>query len=334
MSSGLLLRFAWPGVILLLISLAGLTGFTLFRHASRGARLQRLGELRTGVEPVLLALFAGTIEYERGLNRLRTVMAGCSLRLLEELLIVDRDPPEERVAILRRLSEDLGLVDAWQSRLLGESKLKAGGTGLSSDRFAHPLSFVRRAEAAESLGIIRHRPSWPLLVEALSDPHVTVRSVAASALAQIAEPESFARLAEELRDAAREPFPEISSGALAMALTAFPLANAGGLRDLLEDAHAPVRAVAACVISAMVEREASVSPKPDRQLVRLPSDLHDFVINRLASDSNPEVRARAAEIAGYVDDVRCVPLLRALVEDPEWFVRLHAVRAMVRHRLA
>lgn len=331
MPNGLILRFAWPGAVLLLLCVAGLTLFALFRNARRRLQGRRLLELGSEVQPLLGALLAGSIEYEDLLSQLRALGAKSRQASLETWLMADRDLSADKVPLLGRLCDDLGLIAPWQRRLAVESSPSADQNRRGGHR--HPLGFVLRAEAAENLGIIRHRPSWPLLVEALADPHATVRSAAARALAQIGEPESFSGLAERLRSAALDPVPPISGASLKMALAAFPLSEAPRLKAFLEDPCWQVRSLAAGIVSAMAEQEAAACAKQERELRPLESELAEIFFGRLAFDKSPEVRARVVDVAGYVDDSRCVPLLRALANDPEWFVRLRAVRALARHSL-
>jgi HEAT repeat protein len=335
MPNGLILRFAWPGALLLLLCVAGLTLFALFRNARRRLQGRHLLELGSEVQPLLGALLAGSIEYEDVLRQLRALGAKSRPASLENWLMADRDLSADKVPLLRRLCDDLGLIAPWQGRLVAEgsqSPAQNRHDGRAGGR-VHPLGFVLRAEAAENLGIIRHRPSWPLLVEALADPHATVRSAAARALAQIGEPESFSGLAERLRSAALDPVPPISSASLKMALAAFPLSEASRLNALLEDPCWQVRSLAAGIVSAMAEQEAAACAKQERELPPLEPELAEIFLGRLAFDKSPEVRARVVDVAGYIDDSRCVPLLRALANDPEWFVRLRAVRALARHNL-
>lgn len=118
-----------------------------------------------------------------------------------------------------------------------------------------------------------------------------------------------------------------------MALAAFPLSEAGRLKAFLEDPCWQVRSLAAGIVSAMAEQEAAACAKQERELPPLESELAEIFFGRLAFDKSPEVRARVVDVAGYVEDSRCLPLLRALANDPEWFVRLRAVRALARHHL-
>lgn len=57
-----------------------------------------------------------------------------------------------------------------------------------------------RARAADSLGRLLHRPSRPALLRALDDPAWEVRAQAAKALGRLGEPEDAPRLKEALRD--------------------------------------------------------------------------------------------------------------------------------------
>jgi HEAT repeat protein len=324
--------------MLLLLAVVGLAAFALYRNVGRRLHSCRFRRFQGKVQPIVRDLFAGSIKYEDGLNQLRA-LSGCFRRCsLEELLMADRNPPADRIRVLRRLCEDLGWVAAWQRRLViaawpitGDSRVHyRSRAGMR----AHPLGFVRRAEAAENLGIVQHNPSWPVLVKALSDPHVTVRSVAARALARIGEPESFSPLAEYLPSAALQVSPKISTGTLKMALASFRLSEAARLRKFLEHSCGEVRSLAARVISAMAEQETALRECGDREPLRLDPEIADTLFARLVFDKNPEVRARVAEVAGYVGDFRSLPLLQLLVDDPEWFVRLHAIRALARHRPA
>ena len=49
-------------------------------------------------------------------------------------------------------------------------------------------------------------------------------------------------------------------------------------------------------------------------------------------ERNPDVRARAAPVISYLADPRSTPVLLALLEDGQWFVRLHSVRALAKRK--
>ena len=331
-----ILRLAWPGAVLLLLALAALSLFALWQHSSRHSRLRRVRDLQSKVEPLLTSLFSGSIEYAAALKRIGDLAAQSESDSIGELLTAEPNPPGERILILRSLCEDLGLVALWQRQLILEqpsaSGRDSGHRQVHVGRRRHVFAFVLRAEAAENLGIIRHQPSWPLLVRALSDPHLTVRSVAARALASILEPESFPGLAEHLPSAALELAPEISAGTLKMALASFPVNEASRLKKFLEDPSWQVRSLAAGVIAAMLQQQDAGSGCESLPPCVPDAGVLDIFFGRLAFDQNPELRARASDVAGYVHDPRSLALLKQLVNDAEWFVRLRAVKALARHR--
>ena len=226
-------HLAWPLGVALAILLAVLVAFLFVRRGYRHQYFRRLDEAREECEPVLEGLFSGSARYEEGLASLRALSGRRPSGYLETLLLADKNPPVERTAILARLCEDLGLVAKWQQRL-SNGKVKCGVNPDQGARYLRgflrcmrPLSFVSCAGAAENLGTVRHRPSWPLLVEALGNSHPSVRSVAARALGRIQELESFPALVERLESSAAEPVPGISLRSLKMALMSFP----GGRRS-------------------------------------------------------------------------------------------------------
>ena len=135
---------------------------------------------------------------------------------------------------------------------------------------------MARAEAAENLGVIRHQPSWKLLVKALDDPHGAVQSAAARSLARIREPESFAALADRLESAAQDPSPTTSVRSLKMALASFPVVQVSRLRHLLAHAHPRVRLVASDVVGLMVQRESAESPNGGFNASRLPPEVAEI----------------------------------------------------------
>jgi hypothetical protein len=84
----------------------------------------------------------------------------------------------------------------------------------------------------------------------------------------------------------------------------------------------------------MVEREAAPSTEATVGPVQLAPELAEMFLTRLCADENPDVRARTAPILAHMADPRAIQVLLALLEDREWFVRLHAVRALAKPKFA
>jgi len=311
--------------------------------------LSRMAErLALPVAGALVGLIGGLIAFaliRRAIGRRRAGLLDALAEVCAPLVErptrhPDRDGDKEDLGAIRRawkVCEDLGLVTMWRRRLADKDSFwkRLFSREHSLGERLHLFSFVLRAEAAENLGIIRHHPSWPLLVEALRDPHLTVASTAARALAAIQEPQSIEALAERLQASALNPTSEISARTLVMALASFPPATSIALRSSLLDPQARVRFLATDVMAVMLKQEAQRAGAANGSRFRtsLPPEIAEITLEQLARDENADVRARAADVAGYLEDPRGLPAILALLTDDEWFVRLHAVRAAAHQRL-
>ncbi len=289
----------------------------------------RLDSLRESYGPVIARILTGRIEYQQGLSTLRLIPGRNRILLLERLFF-SVPIKSEHLPGLRRLCEDLGLVSAWQDRLGGQRAPLSNRLG--------PVSFPDRASGAEYLGQIEHQPSWPLLVTALDDPHPDVRVVAARALGAIRERRSFANLVEHLHSAVLTPSAGLSYRTVKGCLVQFPLDQAIELLPSLEHPHPRIRFAATDLIREMVGSRAAAHSDFRLTPPVFPSQLAYVFLDRLASDSDPDVRARAAAVIGRLAEtaypVSQTPneVLAKLADDPCWFVRMHAVRALAGSR--
>jgi HEAT repeat protein len=59
-------------------------------------------------------------------------------------------------------------------------------------------------------------------------------------------------------------------------------------------------------------------------------ELSELFLSRLNVDENPDVRARSAPVIAFLTDPRAASALLLLLGDKEWFVRLHAARALAK----
>lgn len=131
-----------------------------------------------------------------------------------------------------------------------------------------------------------------------------------------------------------EPVPQISLRSLKMALTSFPVALAAELRPMLESSDWRARFLAADIVSGLVQGKGEDRPGDSPERDRLPLEIAEIFLTRLRLDENPDVRARAADVVGHLGDERAAQAALQLAEDSQWFVRLHAVRALTHYRLA
>lgn len=317
--------------VVIALATAALIAFAFRRRRRRESHFRALDELRRWCAPIVHNILAGTIDYAAGIEALRRLCPLGSSPALEQTLLVSNLP--DGLAPLRlRLCEALGLVALWQERLAGEPSHPAAQSisaksGSLLERLA-PLRFVERAESAQNLGIVRHAPSWRILVSALDDPSLDVRAAAATALSLIQAPESVPALVERLQAVALSQSPAFSVRQIKAVLVRFPVERSLDLLPSLCHSHPRVRYLATDIIRGMVEREATGVQGFALAPERFAPELVEVFLSQLAADTNPDVRARAAAVIARLSDARVEPALRCLLDDPEWFVRLHAVRSL------
>jgi len=319
-----------------------LIALALVRRKQREKHLCELNELRRLSFPILSSLAAGTLDYEPALQVLGEILPPGPERaqVVERLLFDGKSPAPIAAPLLRRLAMDFGLVEMWEGRLLCRCEPLSWRQAVSHPKSVlgrmRALHFLPRARSAERLGLVGHGHSWRLLVRALDDPHREVRTAAALALRAIAEPQSFAALVDRLRDIALTPSARLSLRHIKAALVGFPLRQASELAESLKHSHPRVRFLATDVVREMAERSCSAEraeAEPFLKPVDFAPELADLFLTRLVFDENPDVRARAASVVARLDDPRATLRLVTLLDDAQWFVRLHAVRALAQPRL-
>jgi len=311
MHSPAITQLVIAALLFLLAGTASAIAVTLIGHSWRDRRMARTKKLMECYRPLVEGLLTGQIAYEEGRDALTRIGEGDHRKQALERILLATCPKLAQVHILRRLCEDLGLVEIWQRQLNNSG-----------------LSFLRRATAARNLGAIRHQSSWPLLVQGLKDPSRDVAEVSAGSLAAIGESESFPALVGQLQSAALDPRTALSLRTIRSALITFPLECAEMLLPSLEHTNARIRFLAVEVIRGMVERRAQDSSHFGLDIEFCSPQLTNLFLGRLASDESPDVRACATDVIAHLPDSRATAALVELLEDAEWPVRLHAVRAL------
>jgi len=303
------------------------------RRWQRDEYLRRLDRLREAYAPVVSQLVANQLAYPDALSILNSISTPDRLAVLE-LLCLEKKPSHAALPLIRGLCEDLGLVAHWQENLRQRADAVPWRAALAHPktlwlRLTH-LGFLERAKSAEHLGVIHHQPSWPLLVGALRDPHPDVQQVAERALGAIAEPQSFGPLLGRLHTAVLDPSAGICPRSVKAALSSFPLEQAAQLVPSLQHEHPEIRFLATDIIRQMVRRRA----RHESELMLGPEDLGpelcDLFPTALCFDESPDVRARAAAVVAHLQGPQATAALFNLLHDEQWFVRVHAVRAMAR----
>jgi HEAT repeat protein len=321
-------------LVLVLVGTGLLVAAAVVRRQQQERYFEGVNHLRRRYRPVLRRLLAGKCD-PQGLAALRALPQQDLEILLDQFLSHARLPPAQ-AGLLRKLCAELGLLEIWQRHLRGQVEAVSFRDALSHPEgllhLSRRLNFLLRGRSARNLGALRDQASWPLLVQALDDPHPDVQAVALRSLAAIQEPQSFPGLVERLHAAVLGNSPLISPRAFAAALASFPLSQVLGLLPSLRHPHARIRSLATDILREMVKRQVASDGDFVLDPALFPRELTDLFLTELASDPDPEVRGRAVAVIAHLDPARSAPVLRELLDDPAWFVRLRTLRAFAERR--
>jgi hypothetical protein len=257
---------------------------------------RRLKSLRLHYALTPVALLEGK-HSAQCLARLRALPLPNLELLLEPLLLKCASAPP-LATVLDELCLELGLIDVWQRRILGQFAPLSFRQALSTPDgllcFFPRLHFLLRARSARNLGLLRHQASWPILAMALDDPHPDVQQVALRSLAALRHPQSFPALLDRMDKAVTENYSGLSLHSLKAAMARFPLSQALQLVPALRHLHPRVRAAAAEILLEMAKRE----PAGTQALGEYKS-VFDRELATLASDADPEVGDIAVELIAH-----------------------------------
>ena len=314
----------------MLMGTGALIGVAVARRRQQERHHRRIRVLRQRYGSILARLLAGK-HSAAGWEALQALPLPDREMLIEPLFSKEGLSPNQ-LAMLRKVCEELGLVGVWQRRLTGQLETVSIQDMLARPESIlhriHRLNFLLRAKSARNLGILRHQPSWPLLMKALDDPHPDVQSVALRALAAIRESQSFVALVERFPAAILEHSLHLSLRSLQSALASFPLSHGVELLPSLCHAHPRIRSLAIDILCEMLEHEAAADANFVLAPELFPQDMTKLFLTKLASDEDAEVRGRAAKVIALLEPARAAGTLRKLLNDPEWFVRLRTLRAL------
>src|SRR5579864_7360481 len=161
--AGKLAPLVLPITIFILGATSCLILGALLRRRQREKYFEKLDEARSRYKPLVKELLSGARDYDEGLRALIGITGPQRMEMLERLCLEDA-PKAADLPILRRLCQDLGLIEMWRHNLAGASRTPLGGRapGYAVSRVAR-FSFLVRARSAENLRLIRDQLSWPLL---------------------------------------------------------------------------------------------------------------------------------------------------------------------------
>lgn len=300
--------------VLLVLGLA-ISGRRIGRQAGQRGR----GALAQPVYARLLAVVAGEAEPEdlavlADLGRVRwAAIEGHLLRLLRKVhgegrqLLVDLLDVQGRLTLARRRTRAFGSV--------------------------------RRARAAELLGLAGRVDAVPDLVLLLTDRSPEVRQVAARALGRIGDPAATPHLVAALADRS-VPARSVAPALVRLAPEADDLLTAAAIHPdrlvrsfVVEVLGLRGSPAVVPVVTVALERDpdAEVRLRAAKALGRigLPSSFRPL-LRAVHGDPSDGVRAFAARALGDVGDPAAVQTLRRLLADPAYWVAHNSARALAR----
>jgi HEAT repeat protein len=171
-------------------------------------------------------------------------------------------------------------------------------------------------------------------MQALDDPHPDIQLVALRSLAAAGAPETFPVLRERLHAVVQGKSASPPLPGLLAAMVSFDLGSAPDLLPSLLDPNWQLRLYAMEILRRIVCRAAARYKKLALTPETLTPPMVDLLLTALAHDASADIRARAADVVAFLSDSRAPSVLRELLTDSQWLVRLHATRSLARLRQA
>jgi len=108
------------------------------------------------------------------------------------------------------------------------------------------------------------------------------------------------------------------------ALVQFRLEDIGAFLGALRHSNRRIRFFATDIIREIAERHATTAVLGKNDFS---PEIYRLFTERFYLDESPDVRARSAVVISQFHDDAAIEILRKLLEDAAWFVRMHATRA-------
>lgn len=320
----------WAAVVVLAVNL-GLFVFVLFRRVQRARYYSRKDAARAQYLPILEKALDQSLTVEWAIERLRTEDPAAR-EAIQQHLLAAKGKTERSIATV--LLSRLGYVEQWANQAFGLTYAKKlrdlrpsaeaiprHRTGKTRTRIRRWRYFaVQRAVAVANLGHLADEQAIVWMRAALDDPSILVTRTAVVALGRSQAKIAVPLLLDAFADCAHGRN-ELSIRSIKYALVRFPLAVTTEFVRALSDDNARLRFLAVDTIRQMCDARTPAGSSPD-----LPETVVTVLVEKAATDSFADVRARAAAILARVNSPAAIEALRSLLRDPNPFVRLHAVR--------
>jgi len=311
-------------------------GAVIGRRFARSRYFRQKDAARERFRPHVQAFAARTAPPDLTLHALAAGRSRAAVDAVEELLLeVATDDSVPRVA---SLFFHLRYVDRWAARAFGRKRgaeLVYGFRHQERRRRPRPgrprwllailrlrVFSVKRALAVEKLGRLAPDHVLGFCSEALLDPAADVRRSAINALASTRDSQAVPLLLDELRKSV-DGSNDVALRTTRAAVVACRPAGMCELLPLLADERPRMRFFIVDTIRELLSAPDAPPPPPDDAC----EGGFWSVMLQAVHDTFEDVRARSAAVLRHLRSPRGRQALRRLLEDPNEFVRLHAVRA-------
>lgn len=228
----------------------------------------------------------------------------------------------------------LGLIDVWAAEAFGKRRARqlirhiTEGAALppaKKPRFAgirrRRLFCVARAHAVAQLGQLDPEFAQVFMNEAMQDPSPYVGRANIAAIGRNREAFEVTVLLEVLRQSV-EGANELPMLSVKTALVRYPVQQLAHFTPYLDDPNSRFRFFVVDSIREICDSAATPLSAQD-----FPDSLTRWFLDKAPVDESIDVRARSARVIRHFHNAGAVAALRALLHDPDEFVRLHTVRA-------
>ncbi len=326
-------------IIAVVAVIVGIVLVTVQRRINRGRYFERLDRARQRAQELLEPFYQKKATLESIVASCRNYRSKAERQALEDVLFCHTKIQEE-LALTREVLRKLGWIREWIDILRSRTTEPCGEIGKllkeigdhypgTSQKRGIALwlipDFTARCIAADKLARVPAPEGLCALVAGSADPHPEVREVCIRQLGNFADPACLPLLLEQLVYVLGSKA-RISVRNIKSALVRFSLQDLEGFLPALEHPNRRVRFFAVDIIREIADRRAAVSGLLTKN--DFSSAIYRLFTERLYQDEFGDVRARSAAIVAHFHDPISYKILEKLLQDKEWFVRMHACRAL------
>lgn len=306
--------------------------FILMRRWSRRHYFDRKDAARQKYSEPVDEFLAGRVTADQLVPAVKNGRSRPSRDALQEMLMGHLNE-SNRVALTTVLFR-LGLIETWAGEAFGRSRARqllahiAGVRALPAGkqrRFVRirraRLFSVKRAQAVANLGQLDPRFAQVFMNEAMQDPSAYVGRANIAAMGRNRAAFEVTVLLEILRRSLAGTG-ELPVSTVKAALTRYPISELRHFVQFLDDPNSRFRYLVVDSIREMADNAGRALAVED-----FPEDLVHWFMSKGPLDESADVRARSARVIRHFHTPAAAAALRALLQDPNEFVRLHTVRA-------